>query len=206
MRSTDLGSISATHSENHATDDEIGAAELYHYECVLKTSLGGAAAPPWLEELINTLCQTRQIIERIEQSQKRTSAVIENMRIGKSNVELAKNTGSTSYRAKKKEVHCDYYYNNKPATLVICYNDSCYFLARLMGMAQSWLTTSFLILIIHLHHWRRNLHWELFSRRRSIPTISAIKQFSALSSIITKILKSSLATPSQYVHKKLQTG
>ena len=102
MRSTDLDSISATHSENYATDDENGAAELYHYKCVLKTSLGGAATPPWLEEIINTLCQTRQIVEWIEQSQKQTSAVIENMRIGKSNIELAKNTGSTSYHASRR--------------------------------------------------------------------------------------------------------
>ena len=104
MRPTDLGSISATRSEIHATDDEIGAAELYLHESVLKTSLGGAAAPPWLDVFVNTMNQIRQTVERIEQSQKRTSAVIENMRIAKSNVELAKNTGSTSYLAKQKEV------------------------------------------------------------------------------------------------------
>jgi len=34
------------------------------------------------------------------------SAVIENMRITKSNVELVRNTGITAYCAKQKEVHC----------------------------------------------------------------------------------------------------
>lgn len=85
-------------------DDEIGAAELYHHESVLRTSLGGAAAPPWLDGFANTLDQIRQAVIRIEQSQQRTSAVIENMRIAKSNVELA---GSTAYRAKQKEVDGD---------------------------------------------------------------------------------------------------
>ena len=101
---TDLGSISATRSEIHATDDEIGAAELYHHESILRASLGGPDAPPWLDELIDDLRHTRQTVDRIELSQKRTSAVIENMRIAKSNVELAKSTGITSYNAKQKEV------------------------------------------------------------------------------------------------------
>ena len=104
QRLTDLGSISATHSEVHATDDEIGAAELYLHESVLKTSLGGAAAPPWLDVFINTQNQIQQTVKWIEQSQKHMSAVIENMRIAKSNVELVKNMGSTSYLAKQKEV------------------------------------------------------------------------------------------------------
>ena len=94
---TDLAPISATRSEIHATDDEIGAAELFHHEGVLRTSLGGAGAPPWLDVFVNTLNDVKQTVNR-------TSAVIENMRIGKSNEELAKNTGSTSYRAKQKEV------------------------------------------------------------------------------------------------------
>jgi hypothetical protein len=108
MGRTDLRSesISATRSEIHATDDEIGAAELYLHESVLRTSLGGAAAPPWLDVFANTLDQIRQAVERIEKSQKHTSAVIENMRIAKANVELARNTGSTSYLAKQKEVRC----------------------------------------------------------------------------------------------------
>ena len=104
QRPTDLGLISATCSEIHATDDEIGATELYLHESVLKTSLGGVAAPPWLDVFINTQNQIQQTVEQIEQSQKHTSAVIENMRIAKSNVELAKNTGSTPYLAKQKEV------------------------------------------------------------------------------------------------------
>lgn len=78
-------------------DDEIGAAELYHHESVLKTSLDGAVIPPWLGAFAKTLNQIRQTVERIERSQKCTSAVIENMRIVKSNVELASNTGSTAY-------------------------------------------------------------------------------------------------------------
>ena len=63
-------------------------------------------APPWLDGFANTLDQIRQAVDRIEQSQKRTNAVIENMRIAKWNVELARNTGSTAYRAKQKEVRC----------------------------------------------------------------------------------------------------
>jgi hypothetical protein len=57
MRPTDsdLGSILATRSEIRATNDEIGAAELFLHETVLKTSLGGAAAPPWLDVFVNTL-------------------------------------------------------------------------------------------------------------------------------------------------------
>ena len=127
MRPTDsdLGSILATRSEIHATDNEIGAAELFLHETVLKTSLGGEAAPPWLDVFVETLNgirqavdqmeesqnRTRQTVERIEQTveriergQNRTSAILENMRIAKSNVELAKNTGITSYLAKQKEV------------------------------------------------------------------------------------------------------
>ena len=104
MMPTDRGSISATRSANRATDDEIGAAELYHHESVLRTSLGGAAAPPWLAAFANTLNQIQQTVEWIEQNQKHTSAVIENMRIAKSNVELARNMGITAYRAKQKEV------------------------------------------------------------------------------------------------------
>lgn len=99
-----IWSISATRSANHATDDEIGAAELYHHESVLRTSLGGGAAPAWLAAFTNTLDQIKQTVQRIEQSQKHTSAVIQNMRIAKSNVELASNMGITAYRAKQKEV------------------------------------------------------------------------------------------------------
>jgi hypothetical protein len=149
MRPTDLGSISATRSEIHATDAEIGAAELYLHESVLKTSLGRAAAPPWLEAFVDTLHQIQQTVEQIEQdqkrttaaiqnierSQRRTSAVIENMRIAKSNVELAKNTGSTSYLAKQKEVRCASVYSCDFSSLVIIF--FFYFLARLTGMAQS---------------------------------------------------------------------
>lgn len=112
-------SVSETHSEIiRATNDEIGAAELYLHESVLKTSLGGAAAPPWLDVFVNTLNDMRQTIERIEQGQdrtqeaveriershNRTSAIMENMRIAKSNVELAEHTGIASYQAKQKEV------------------------------------------------------------------------------------------------------
>ena len=104
MIPTDLGSISATRSANRATDDEIGTAELYHHESVLRTSLGGAAAPPWLAALANTLDQIRQTVERIERNQKHASAVIENMRVAKSNIELARNMVITAYRAKQKEV------------------------------------------------------------------------------------------------------
>lgn len=110
--------VLASQSEICATDDEIGAAELYLHESILKTSLGGAVAPPWLDVFVNTLHDMQQTIERIEESQNRiqqtveriersqnrTSAVIENMRIAKSNVELAKDTGSASYLTKQKEV------------------------------------------------------------------------------------------------------
>ena len=99
----DLDSISGSRCENHATDDDIGAAELYLHESVLRTSLGGAAAPPWLDAFVNTLDQMRQSIERIEQSQKYTSAVIDNIMIAKANVEL-RSTGSTPYLAKQKVV------------------------------------------------------------------------------------------------------
>jgi len=130
MRPTDLGSISACRAEIIPTDDEIGAAELYHYEVVLRTSLGGEAAPPWLQDLVDNVRLTGQAVERIEQrvdeivdtlrltrrTVERTSAVVDNMRIANSNIELAKNTGSTSYRAKRKEVCC-------VRTLVVCYID-----------------------------------------------------------------------------------
>jgi len=106
MTSTDLGLISATHSTTRATDHEIGTAELYHHESVLRTSLGGAAAPPWLAAFANTLDHIQQTVKWIEQNEKHMSAVIENMRITKSNVELVRNTGITAYCAKQKEVHC----------------------------------------------------------------------------------------------------
>ena len=47
------------------------------------------------------------------------SAVIENMRIAKSNVELARNTGITAYRTKQKEVRC--VWTGKHSSLVIMF-------------------------------------------------------------------------------------
>jgi hypothetical protein len=106
----DLGSISASRSEIHATDDEIGAAELFHHESVLKASLGGDAAPPWLAHLINTVDQIQETVDRlintvdqIQETVDRTSAIIENMRIAKANVALAR-TGINTYTAMQKEV------------------------------------------------------------------------------------------------------
>src|SRR5882762_5664534 len=135
MRQTDLGSISASRTAVHATDDEIGAAELYHHETVLRTSLAGEGAPPWLQDVINTLQEntntlqentntlrlTVLTVERIEQVVQRTSAVVQNMKIAKSNALLAKTKGpgDTSHRAKQKEVH-------RPATLVVCYTNDCF--------------------------------------------------------------------------------
>jgi hypothetical protein len=108
---TDLCLITATRSQIHATDNEIGAAELYHHEGVLRTSLGGVGVPPWLDAFVNTLNQIQQTVERIEErlegmedNQRHTSAAVENMRIAKSNYRLVETTGSTSFLAKQKEV------------------------------------------------------------------------------------------------------
>ena len=90
-------SISLWNSRHRQWVNDIGAAELYLHETILRTSLGGEAAPPWLEKFFNTLNDVQRTV-------KRSSAVIENMRIAKSNVELAKRTGSTSYFAMQKEV------------------------------------------------------------------------------------------------------
>lgn len=126
----------ATRSEIHATDDEIGAAELYHHESVLKTSLGGEGPAPWLNEIIDTLRRIEQNQTRMSAVIKRTSAVLENMRIAGSNVLLAKNTGSTSYRAKQKEVRCATLLVVVSSSSAIVTNDSFYFLSRLMETAQ----------------------------------------------------------------------
>jgi hypothetical protein len=131
---TDLGSVSASRSEIHATDNDIGAAELYLHETVLRTSLGGAAAPPWLEVFFNTL-------NDIQQTVKHTSAVIENMRIAKSNVDLAKRTGSTSYIAKQKEVCLIQMQTNLQVRVHSL-------LARLTGTAQTWLTPLLMLIKI----------------------------------------------------------
>ena len=126
----------ATRSEIHATDDEIGAAELYHHESVLKTSLGGEGPAPWLNEIIDTLRRIEQNQTRMSAVIKRTSAVLENMRIAGSNVLLAKNTGSTSYCAKQKEVRCATLLVVVSSSSAIVTNDSFYFLSRLMETAQ----------------------------------------------------------------------
>jgi len=111
----------ASRAQVYATDDEIGAAELYHHNTVLRTSIRGEVdGPIWLQELVDNLRQTRETVQRIEQrldevantvnevvsTVRRTSVVIENMRIAKSNVELAR-IGTTSYHAKQKEVEGD---------------------------------------------------------------------------------------------------
>ena len=59
-----LRSIPATHPA------VIGAAELYHHESVLRTSLGGAVVPPWLDTFATTFDQIRQSVKRIEQESK----------------------------------------------------------------------------------------------------------------------------------------
>ena len=89
---TDLCLITGTRSQIHATDDEIGAAELFHHEGVLRNSLQGADVPPWLAGFVDTLRQIQQTMERIEErlegmedNQRHMSAAVENMRITKSN-------------------------------------------------------------------------------------------------------------------------
>lgn len=115
---TDLCLITATRAQIHATDNEIGAAELYHHEGVLRTSLGGVGVPPWLDAFVNTLHQIQQTVDRtedrlerieerlegMEDNQRHTSAAVENMRIAKSNSRLVETTGSVSFLAKQKEV------------------------------------------------------------------------------------------------------
>lgn len=108
--------ISAIRSEIQATDEEVGAAELYHHENVLRTSLA-AAAPPWLVAFTDTLERIEESQIRIEdefrtsqdelrKGQKSISAVLENMRITNSNLKLSRDKGSAILNSKQKEVNC----------------------------------------------------------------------------------------------------
>jgi hypothetical protein len=64
-----------------------------------------AAAPAWLGSFANNFNQLLQNVNQMQISLQRVEARQENARIGRFNhLELARNTGVTTYQAKQKEV------------------------------------------------------------------------------------------------------